>query len=56
MKIDFWLINTIIKVGTNIMCRIDAPDLDKVPRQGPLIVYSNHTGQIEGQLVLALCL
>jgi 1-acyl-sn-glycerol-3-phosphate acyltransferase len=29
------------------MCRIDAPDLCKIPKQGPLIVYSNHTGQIE---------
>jgi 1-acyl-sn-glycerol-3-phosphate acyltransferase len=37
----------ILKVGTSILCRIDAPDLDKVPRRGPLIVYSNHTGQIE---------
>lgn len=29
------------------MCRIDAPDLHRIPRQGPLIVYANHTGQIE---------
>jgi 1-acyl-sn-glycerol-3-phosphate acyltransferase len=37
----------ILKFGTSILCRIDAPDLYKVPRRGPLIVYSNHTGQIE---------
>jgi 1-acyl-sn-glycerol-3-phosphate acyltransferase len=37
----------ILKVGTSILCRIDAPDLDKVPMRGPLIVYSNHTGQVE---------
>ena len=37
----------VVKVGTSILCRIDAPDLDKVPMRGPLIVYSNHTGQIE---------
>ena len=35
------------------MCRIDAPDLNKIPRQGPLIVYSNHTGQIEVPLLYA---
>lgn len=37
----------IVKFGTSILCRIDAPDLQKVPMRGPLIVYSNHTGQIE---------
>ena len=42
-KIVVW----IVKLGTSILCRIDAPDLDKVPMRGPLIVYSNHTGQIE---------
>ena len=37
----------IVKFGTSILCRIDAPDLQKVPMRGPLIAYSNHTGQIE---------
>ncbi len=37
----------IVKFGTSILCRIDAPDLDNVPMKGPLIVYTNHTGQIE---------
>lgn len=41
------IIAFIVKLGTSILCRIDAPDIDKVPRRGPLIVYSNHTGQIE---------
>ena len=41
------IIGWIVKLGTSIFCRIDAPDLDKVPMKGPLIVYSNHTGQIE---------
>jgi 1-acyl-sn-glycerol-3-phosphate acyltransferase len=47
MRPVFWFVNTVVKTGTSIMCRIDAPDLDKIPRKGPLIVYSNHTGQIE---------
>ncbi|HEX5836212.1 MAG TPA: lysophospholipid acyltransferase family protein [Anaerolineales bacterium] len=41
------IIGQIVKMGTRILCRIDAPDLDKVPMRGPLIAYSNHTGQIE---------
>src|SRR5512143_2686070 len=48
-KIVAW----IVKVGTSILCRIDAPDLDKVPMRGPLIVYSNHTGQIEVSVLFA---
>ncbi|MEO8357094.1 MAG: lysophospholipid acyltransferase family protein [Chloroflexota bacterium] len=37
----------IIRFVTSILCRIDAPDLHKIPMHGPLIVISNHTGQIE---------
>lgn len=48
-----WLINFIIRVYTRITCRIDAPDLHKFPSKGPLIVISNHTGQIEAPLLYA---
>jgi 1-acyl-sn-glycerol-3-phosphate acyltransferase len=48
-----WLINFVIRVYTCITCRIDAPDLQKVPMQGPLIAISNHTGQIEVPLIFA---
>jgi 1-acyl-sn-glycerol-3-phosphate acyltransferase len=48
-----WLINFIIRVYTRIVCRIDAPNLQKIPMQGPLIVVSNHTGQIEVPLIFA---
>lgn len=37
----------VVKLGTQILCRIDAPDLHKIPLRGPLIVISNHTGQLE---------
>ena len=37
----------IVKISTEILCRIDAPDIQKVPVRGPLIVISNHTGQLE---------
>ncbi len=42
-----------MKVIVNILCRIDAPDLHKVPQQGPFVVYANHTGQIEIPVLFA---
>lgn len=48
-KIVVW----IVKLATSLLCRIDAPDLDKVPMHGPLITYSNHTGQIEVAVLFA---
>lgn len=41
------IVTLIIKVATSILCRIDAPDLHKMPARGPLIVIANHTGQLE---------
>lgn len=41
------LTRLIVKFVTQILCRIDAPDIDKFPQKGPLIVISNHTGQLE---------
>lgn len=43
----------LIRVYTRITCRIDAPDLHKIPMRGPLIVIVNHTGQIEVPLLFA---
>jgi len=37
----------IVRIVTGILCRIDAPNLDRVPMRGPLIVIANHTGQLE---------
>ncbi|MCL4530153.1 MAG: 1-acyl-sn-glycerol-3-phosphate acyltransferase [Chloroflexi bacterium] len=42
-----WFVTNVMKLGLHIMCRIDAPDLNKIPVRGPLIVYGNHTGSIE---------
>ena len=35
-----------MKFGTEFLCRIDAPDMQRVPLRGPLILYSTHTGQV----------
>jgi len=42
----------IVKITTEILCRIDAPDIHKIPARGPLIVISNHTGQLEAAVFL----
>jgi len=47
MKLVQWLFTNAVKYGSGIICCIDAPDLQKIPKNGPLILYSNHTGQIE---------
>ncbi|HAV77795.1 MAG TPA: 1-acyl-sn-glycerol-3-phosphate acyltransferase [Anaerolineae bacterium] len=37
----------LVRTGTKFLCRIDAPNIQLVPQKGPLIVISNHTGQLE---------
>lgn len=44
----------IVKIGTGMLCRIDAPNVHTVPMRGPLIVISNHTGQLEVAVFFAL--
>ena len=49
----FWFVNRAIRFYARLTCVIDAPDLEKVPMHGPLIVIANHTGQIEVPLLFA---
>lgn len=44
----------IVKIGIGILCRIYAPDIHRIPMRGPLIVISNHTGQLEVAVFFAL--
>ncbi len=48
-----WFINFCIRIYTQVTCNIDAPNLQNFPSKGPLILISNHTGQIEAPLILA---
>lgn len=43
--------NTVIRLGTDILCRIDKRDLPKVPARGPLILVINHIGSLEVPLL-----
>ena len=46
----------VVKWGTRILCRIDAPDMNKVPMKGPVIGYANHSAMIEVPVFFALLL
>ncbi len=47
-KFSLWLITFILRIYFRLTLRIDSPDLGKiVPMNGPLIVITNHTGQVE---------
>lgn len=37
----------LLKSLTHMLCKIEAAELDKVPRHGPLIIAFNHTGLLE---------
>ncbi len=43
--------NTAIRLGTDILCRIDKRDFPKVPKRGPLILVTNHIGSLEVPLL-----
>lgn len=55
MKFMYWFTAFIINIYIRITCRLHVgKELDKIPMKGPLIVVSNHTGQIEVPVVFAL--
>ncbi|HET7839396.1 MAG TPA: lysophospholipid acyltransferase family protein [Rectinemataceae bacterium] len=46
-----WIITYGCRFGLRLVLRIDRSELSKVPREGPLILYSNHTGLIEAPIL-----
>jgi len=47
-KFSLWFITTALRFYFWLTLRIDAPGgLENVPQQGPLILITNHTGQVE---------
>ncbi|MFM8426963.1 MAG: lysophospholipid acyltransferase family protein [Chloroflexota bacterium] len=47
-KFSLWFITTLLRIYFWFTLRIDAPNgMDKVPAKGPLIIITNHTGQVE---------
>ena len=45
---SLWFITSVLRIYFRLTLRTDAPGgMDKVPVQGPLIIITNHTGQVE---------
>lgn len=51
MNLLKWIVTYGCKLGLDVMCRIDSAELKKVPMQGPLILYMNHTGTVEAPIM-----
>lgn len=51
MNVMKWIVTNGCKYGLRILCRINHEEMKKVPEQGPLIVYANHTGSIEAPIL-----
>lgn len=51
MDLAYWTTTQTIKGLTQLMCRIDAAELAKVPRQGPLLLVCNHINFLDVPLV-----
>ena len=47
MSLSHRFVVGLFKGLTGLMCRIDDEQLDHIPRQGPLIIYSNHVNILE---------
>jgi 1-acyl-sn-glycerol-3-phosphate acyltransferase len=47
VSVAHWLVVNALKGLTGLICRIDDYELERVPRQGPLIIYTNHVNILE---------
>ncbi len=46
-----WIITYGCKLGLSFVYRIDGSDMAKVPRDGPLILFTNHRGLVEAPIL-----
>lgn len=53
-KFSLRLITLLLRIYFRISLRLDAPGMDKFPTQGPLIIITNHTGQVEVPVLATL--
>jgi 1-acyl-sn-glycerol-3-phosphate acyltransferase len=51
MTLQKRMIITFFKALTSILCRIDDSQLQKVPKQGPLILITNHINMVEAPVL-----
>jgi 1-acyl-sn-glycerol-3-phosphate acyltransferase len=51
MNLMRWIVTNLCKLGLRLAYRIDAVEMQKVRREGPLIAFTNHTGRIEAPII-----
>ena len=51
MNLMEWIVTYGCKLGLDVICKIDAKEISKVPQTGPLILYTNHTGTVEAPIM-----
>jgi 1-acyl-sn-glycerol-3-phosphate acyltransferase len=49
--ISRWFMYIVIRIGTDLLCRIDKSALINIPKRGPLILVTNHIGSLEVPLL-----
>ena len=54
MNFSKWFITTLLRIYFWLTLRMDADEMKTLPMQGPAIVISNHTGQIEVPVLATL--
>lgn len=53
MAVHEWAVNNTLRGLTGLLCRIDAPDLHRIPARGPLIIVANHVNFLEIPLMIS---
>jgi len=54
-KLSLWFITNLLRIYFRLTLRVDMPEgFEKIPAQGPLIIITNHTGQVEVPLIATL--
>jgi 1-acyl-sn-glycerol-3-phosphate acyltransferase len=54
-KFSLWFITNVLRVYFRLTLKLDSPDLNEiVPKTGPLIIITNHTGQVEVPVLATL--
>jgi 1-acyl-sn-glycerol-3-phosphate acyltransferase len=51
MNIARWIVTYGCKLGLEVMCRIRKENWDRIPHEGPLLAYANHTGMVEAPVM-----
>ncbi len=51
MNIARWIVTHGCKLGLDILCHIHKENWERLPQQGPLLAYANHTAMVEAPIL-----